>query len=123
MALVKLSDETRDLFVKLTNDEVAKYALSAAQGILDIGELEDKKKAASSSYKDGIDRKTSEVREASRKVKDREELRKVRCTWHADYAAKKAYLTRDDTGEEITARELTAKEMQGALPLKKAGQA
>lgn len=120
MALVKLSDELRECFVKLTDAEVAKYALLAAQGTLDIGELEDKKKSAASGYKDGIDRKTSEVREFSRKVKDREEMRKVRCTWHADYEARKAYLTRDDTGEEISGRPLTTQEMQGALPLKKA---
>ena len=118
--LVKLTDELRDCFVVLTDAEVAKYALLSASGVLDLGELEDKKKSAASTFKDGIDRKTAEVREYSRKVKDREEIRKVRCTWHADYEARKAFLTRDDTGEEISGRPLTAQEMQGALPLKKA---
>lgn len=50
MSLTMLTEEQRELFVALTDGEVAKYALQAAQGTLDIGELEDKKKAAASSY-------------------------------------------------------------------------
>ena len=121
MAQAKIGEEERSMFVKLTPGEVAVYALDAARVTLDIGELEDQKKAAASTFKDRIDRSFCVVRELSRKVKDGQELRDVKCTWHADYETRKAFLIRDDTGEEIQSRDLTAQELQGNLPLKKAG--
>ena len=116
MAQVHLSEENRSLFTKLTDTEVAAHALEAAKVTLDIGELEDQKKAAASTYKDRIDRAFCQVRELSRKVKDREELRDVKCVWCADFKAQKATLVREDTKEEISFRDLTAKEMQMELP-------
>jgi len=111
-----LSEEQREMFVKLTDTEVAGYALEAAKVTLDIGELEDQKKAAASTYKDRIDRAFCQVRELSRKVKDREEIRDVKCVWRADFRAQKATLVREDTGEEISFRDLTSKEMQLEIP-------
>lgn len=116
MRQIALSEETRNVFVALTEDEVAKYAQEAAKITLDIGELEDQKKTAASTFKDRIDRAFCSVRELSRKVTDHRELRDVACIWYADTRKKKALLVRQDTGEEIASRELTAKEMQAELP-------
>ena len=116
MTQVALSQESRNVFVALTDDEVAKYAQEAAKITLDIGELEDQKKAAASTFKDRIDRAFCTVRELSRKVTDHRELRDVECIWYADTKKKKAFLVRQDTGEEVASRDLTVKEMQAELP-------
>lgn len=116
MTQIALSEDVRNVFVALTEDEVAKYALEAAKITLDIGELEDQKKAAASTFKDRIDRAFCSVRELSRKVTDHRELRDVKCVWYADTGKVKAFLVRQDTGEEIATRDLTPKEMQMELP-------
>ena len=104
--------EMRRLPCKLTQAEFNGKALEFAQLDEELDQLEAKRKAANEGYKDrigGVNARRSELR---RIVVKREEERDVQCTWHADWASKSMLLRRDDTGEVVQARTMTAEEVQ-----------
>lgn len=108
---------TRDLFCALTEAEVAARAAELARITTELSQMEDKKKAAMSSYKDKIDRAIVDARSLARKVSERREMRTVECRLNFDYRLGRAYLVRTDTSEVLEERPLTAEERQPKLPI------
>jgi hypothetical protein len=107
---------TRALMVGLSEDEVSTCAKELARVTAAQAELEDEKKAATSGFKNRIDRCVADCRALAQKVTTRRELRDIDCEWSPADGGK-MILTRTDTGEIIDTRKMTEEEHQQALPL------
>jgi hypothetical protein len=107
---------TRSLMVGLSEDEVSTCAKELARVTAAQAELEDEKKAATSGFKNRIDRCVADCRALAQKVTTRRELRDIDCEWQPSRDGK-MILTRMDTGEIIDTRKMTEEEHQQSLPL------
>lgn len=67
--------------VALNDDEVSSYAKELARVTAQQAELEDEKKAATSGFKNRIDRCVADCRALAQKVTTRRELRDIDCEW------------------------------------------
>lgn len=116
----KQTTVTEYLNCKLNDKELITKADAAAKSYAELGELEAKKKAASSQFAEDIKEKRSEIRKLTVEIATRSEIRPVKCTVVASWREKKMITTRLDTGERIRTRDLTKDELammaQPALP-------
>lgn len=114
-----MSDDStyRQLPVKLTTDEVAKFSLELARTSQEEAELEEEKKSVVSSFKDRLDRCKFERTVLARKVTSGEEVRQVSCSVIKDFDNGIAKLTRDDTFQTVETWKLTASDMQESLDI------
>lgn len=104
--------EKRQLYCKLTQVEFIERATEFARLSSEVDEIDVERKAVAKGFKDrigGVHARMAVLRGA---VKERREKRDVACSWHADWASKSMLLRRDDTGEVIDARTMTADEVQ-----------
>lgn len=104
--------ETRSLYCALTQPEFNARATEYAKADQDLEALELEKKQVNDEIKDKIGGAVTEQRRLRRIVLERREKREVSCTWYADWASKSMLLRRDDTGEVVEARTMTADEVQ-----------
>lgn len=107
--------ELRSLQCVLTQPEFNVRATEYAQADQELDRLEVERKSVNDDFKDrigGVNAKRAKLR---RVVIDRREPRDVECTWHADWASKSMLLRRDDTGEVVEARTMTAEEVQASF--------
>ena len=70
---------TRSLMVSLTETEIRSCATELARVTAAQAELEDEKKAATSGFKNRIDRCVADCRALAQKVTTRRELRDIDC--------------------------------------------
>lgn len=104
--------ETRKLACRLSQAEFNVKATEFAQLDDEREQLVADKKASAEAYKDRIGGVNARRAALRRVVINREEMRDVQCTWHADWAGKGMLLRRDDTGEVVEARTMTPDEVQ-----------
>lgn len=104
--------EIRNLYVALTQDEFNVRATEYAKLDDTVASLEGEAKRVADDFKKRIGGMESDRRRMGRVIQERQELRDVQCTWHADWASKSMILRRDDTSEVIHARTMTPDEVQ-----------
>jgi len=106
---------TRDFPVELTQAEVMEAARALARIGTSLSELEAEKKTAMSRFKFSKSELETQRSELSKKVETGKELREVDCYWSFDYSHQCKRLFRNDTGDEVEVRSLTADELQMEL--------
>lgn len=107
--------ESRVLACRLTQTEFNERAMRLAKIEDDLSALEAEKKRQSDHYKGKIDGLAVERVELAGVVRRQSEDRIVSCTWYADWIGKSMILRRDDTGEAVAARTMTAEECQAGF--------
>jgi len=112
--------ETVMLPCVLTEAEIADRAAMMARLVLDEQVLETKKKIAMDGFKEELDHVAGDIRRLAQAVRDRSERRQVEISYHHDVDRYVVATIRQDTGEIVTTRPMTAEEMadakQGKLP-------
>jgi hypothetical protein len=106
----------RDLPVKLTDAEWAFYANALAVEQARRAQAEADKAESMSAFKATIDKHKAKEAELGEKVRSREETRAVECFERFDYKRFVVDLHRDDTGELVETRQMSASERQTKLP-------
>lgn len=109
--------EIKKLPCRLTQEEFNVRATEFASLDGKLDELEAERKRQNDAIKDEIGGVNSERARLRKIVLSRVEERDVPCTWHADWASKSVLLRRDDTGEVVQARTMTADEVQTSFDL------
>jgi hypothetical protein len=107
--------ETRTLPVRLTEDEITQRGRAIAKFVKDQTEIEEAKKTAMSGFKEKLDVCAESIGKLSRSITTGEEDREVECHWNKDFGRRVADLIRNDTGEVVETRPLSADEMQEKL--------
>lgn len=101
----------------LTQDERNTLGDDLAQQYIDIQQLEEQKKSATSNFKAKIDAATADASQKARVLKDGYEMRDVEVETRYDASIGLAIIVRKDTGEIIKQRPLTQEERQQELEL------
>ncbi len=108
-----LGREQRELMCKLTEAELLQRGETMAEAELEIAKLKEERKGINGTIAD-----LSATRNKLAKViEDGEELRAVDCTWIEDIKQNVHNLIRQDTGELVTSRAMTAADHQLGLGL------
>ena len=102
----------RQLPCRLTEPEINRAAMAAAQYATEYKEVEATKKAYQAEYTERLKDLRASLQEQSQMAMTGEETRPVDCQWIILREDCKKRLVRLDTGEMIEEAELTAKEMQ-----------
>jgi len=110
---------TRNLFCKLTDEEVLAYSRSVASKLGEKDREDKHKKRAAKEFDSRIANLESEVVDLIEKVNTGEEMREVECEWRYEWTSNTKVLVRLDTGEEIDKRPIEADERQATLPEEK----
>jgi len=113
--------EKRFLPVRLGETELVERAKELARSQQDIASLEEQKKTATADLTAQIKKGKQESRELTRIVSSGIEDQDVDCTIHMNYEDKRVMVTRDDTGEVVEERSMSADELQLKLAQKKKG--
>ncbi len=106
---------TKDLPVKLTVDEVVKYAELAASKLHLQGEVEEKRKTVNKEFASTIATLINDQQRLARAISDHEELRPVLC--FERFHAGTIEVVRKDTNEVVDFRAATTADLQTSLPL------
>jgi DNA-directed RNA polymerase sigma subunit (sigma70/sigma32) len=106
----------RDLKVKLTEAEWKAVASAMAAEQAKLAEVEAEKAEAMSTFKARIETHKTKFLELAEKVNSHEERRAVECVERPDYQRWVIELYRNDTGEMVEMRPMTAGERQVTLP-------
>lgn len=101
----------RELAVKLTEPELLERGDRQADCEIEIEGLKLERKRLNGE----ITRLATERARLAHIVDSKQEDRSVSCTWRASFETNSFVLTRNDTGEQIEARPMTAAERQGSL--------
>lgn len=107
--------ETRQLPVKLTDEEFKLRSSELASAIVEYREREESIKDAKKAFSDELKKMQTELNILADIVDQRRELRTVPCSWFADYQRNMWRLTRDDTGTEVASVTMTSNELQEDL--------
>jgi hypothetical protein len=105
----------RQLPVDLSVDELATKGERLAACEVYAAELRKQKSDFVKEMNEQIQEQLVTIQELAHAIDAKEELRDVDCTESMDFERGQYSLIRDDTGEEIEARELTDAERQGSL--------
>lgn len=108
---VKVEREQRELECLLGDDERLQRGDALADARLEIERLKATRKGLNGQIADLDD----QVLKLAGVVDTGKELRMVGCTWTPDYASGMTVCTRDDTGDAIEQRSLTAGDRQTSL--------
>jgi hypothetical protein len=104
--------EQRLLPVKLTEPELLKRGDEMADAEVEIEKLKLDRKALNASIEIVVKRRAMLGHAIDRGSEDRE----VRCHWQEDFAKNVFRLVRQDTGDEVDTRPMTATDRMGSLP-------
>lgn len=96
----------------LTADEFKSMSSDLAQQTVEIQELEDQKKAASSDFKSRIDAATAHTSRIARILRDGYEMKDVECETTFDLESGMVVTVRKDTGEIYKTRPMSQDERQ-----------
>lgn len=107
---------TRSLACTLTEKEWAEKSESAALLVKEIAEAEAEKTLAAKQAKESIDALEAKLRQLSTEIREHQETRAVECRGQYDDRRNLFELVRQDTGEVILSRAMTAEERQEELP-------
>lgn len=106
----------RTLAVRLTQNELLEQAQKMAEASEDVESAESDQKTASTHYKAKAEEARGKVKAARILLRNKYDYRSVKVTLIKDWKTKTVTITRDDTGEIVEAREMTAKELQIPIP-------
>lgn len=106
---------TKILHCRLTDTELLVLGDEMACAMGACGQLESAKKQSADDFKAQIEKKYAEISDLAGKVRTKEIDRAVECTVTVDFEHKAVRIVRDDTGEVIEERAMTATECQAAL--------
>lgn len=106
----------RELSVKLNDKELRERGEQLAKCDNEIRDVEQDRAAYSSKCNKRIKELKADQTRLCNAVDSGSELRLVDCHWHDDLTKNERFLTRDDTGEEVDRRPMTADELQAPLP-------
>lgn len=106
---------TKTLHCRLTDTELLVLGDEMACAMGAVGKLEGDKKQSADDFKAQIEKKYAEISDLAGKVRTKEIDRQVECTVTVDFEARCVRTVRDDTGEVIEERAMTATECQAAL--------
>lgn len=107
--------ESRNLLVKLTDEEILEYSGQLAKNTLDLGATEDRKKEAVATFTATMKKYEAAINELSHKVSMRKEYREIKCEWHFNWEEGKKTLYRTDTGEQIESQPISDYDRQMRL--------
>jgi len=103
--------EQRELACVLSEAEHGQRADTMARCELDIEVLEQQRRGVNGQIAD----LRAERARLAKIIDEREERRMVECSWIEDFSTKSYKLVRQDTGETVDVRPMTAKDLQGTL--------
>lgn len=109
--------EHQQLYVHLTQDEFNVRSDELAKITQDINLLDEERKVAVKRYRERISEMTVERDLLANVVSEHREKRSVECHWEENWGRKTMELYRQDTGEMVNSRDMTAEERQGVLKL------
>lgn len=110
------TEETRSLMCTLTEAERLARGSELATILGHEEDLELKKAEYIANHKDSAKVLEVQRKRLARAVNLGAEPRETRCAWVPDFAHKAMVLYRQDTGEQIESRPMTADELQAELP-------
>ena len=108
----KTTHETRTLKCQLTDDEIKQATEELTQSLDSLEVLEDDKKKMASDYKAQIEAKEAMIRVLKNRVRDKYEMRPVRCTMTLNYTQQTVSVIREDTQEVVKNRQMNEDEKQ-----------
>ena len=103
--------ETRELPVKLNDDEILQRADEAAKTTREMYAAEEKRKEVGKEMKGHVDELQEKLKRLSRIVETKTEDRPIEVRWERDDGRMMMYLVRLDTGEVVQARAMDAEEL------------
>lgn len=106
---------TKTLHCRLTDTELLVLGDEMACAMGAVTTLEANKKQSADDFKAQIEKKYAEIGDLAGKVRTKEIDRAVECTVTVDFEHRCVRTVRDDTGEIIEERAMTATECQAAL--------
>jgi hypothetical protein len=98
--------EEKYLRCNLTPDEFEEHVGKLTQAIAKLDEAVQEKKVVMADLKSRVERATSDVGMENNIVRNRYEMRHVRCEAMYDYDKMRAVITRADTGEVLEERDM-----------------
>jgi len=111
-----MSDKTtRNLPVKLTDQEKLHFGREESRLVREVAELEAKKRMSAADFKAQIELRSSQIRDFAEKVHTGVEYREVECVATPIFSEGIMRITRRDTGEVVQERCLTKQEQQARL--------
>ncbi len=104
----------RQLPVALTSDELKSYGTELAATIGRIGVIEVERKASAVAFKARLEELDLQVHDLAADISAKHTLRQVECSEHQDARRAVVELVREDTGEIVEVRAMTAAELSEA---------
>ena len=98
--------EEKYLRCNLTPEEFEQHVGKLTQAISKLAEAEEEKKAVQADLKSRVERATADVGAENNIVRNRYEMRHVRCESRFDFDKQRVTITRTDTGELLEDREM-----------------
>jgi len=100
----------------LTDTEVDERATKMAKSIREYEVEEEKEKARAKTVKEGLADDWSKIRALREQVESRKEPREVEVKEEVNEVTRSVMAIRQDTGEVLRTRQMTAEELQRSLP-------
>jgi len=119
--VIKEVQDTEVLRVDLTEDQVSKAAKAMAQKHGELIQLDKDLKAFKATIKGKTELCAAEINLAARLVRDTYDMLEVAVTRESNYTKGTVRIVRQDTGEIVTRRKMTADEKQQEMDFDKAG--
>jgi hypothetical protein len=109
---IKTTKETRLLKCELTEEEVRQAADTLARNLDELEVLDDKLKEVKADFKAQTEAKEAAAKVQRNLVRNKYDYRQTPCTMTLNYTTQKVIVTRDDTGDVVTERDMLAEEKQ-----------
>ena len=102
---------------QFTAEEKAELASALAQGVAELREKEDDKKAVMSDFKAAIDTLSAQTHGIAGKLNNGFEMRQIECEVVRDYPKHEIRYIRIDTDECVRTKKMSQEDMEMELPL------
>ena len=113
---IEIKNGERVLAVRLTEDELLEQGRKMAEASEEAEQAEADQKSTGAHYKAKAEEARGKARAALTLLRNGYDYRSVKVTLTKDWDTKRVTVSRDDTGEIIEARDMTAKELQIPIP-------
>jgi len=100
-----------------TAEEKAELAAEMAQGVAELREKEDDKKAVMSDFKSAIDTLSARTNGLAGKLNNGFEMRQIECEVVRDYPNHLIQYIRTDTGECVRTKKMSQEDLEMGLPM------